>query len=687
MITSDHAGAPPKILPLELRETDFLGVEFDPENRIFLMRPRSLTSNPEQARVGSSRYTVRGTVMFDHWSDPSPMATTFFRDLPEVRYEKKRERYVTPAVDSTAIFCVRSWGMSRIVFISNEAEMEFERLLTDFSVGEAVAVQAARFKLDGTVPQLPSYWQERKDRRLSPYQRVAVKLSLDVPGLGLFMDRGTGKTACAVQRVCTLAQMLERGEIDGGATCKDGSKMLRVLVIVPKNVRLNWQREFEKFAHVAGKVAVVRGGMSRRIRCIADAARPDTGYKFSVLIASYDNVRTTEDYISLVPWDDVITDESHAYKDPNTQRFKSIVKVRDVSARRLSLTGSPIGNSPGDLWSQLEFLREGGSGFTSRKMFRQYHGVFETIQNGAQGIQKLVGLQNIPLLQERLSRMTFSVTKEEAGLNLPDKVRSVIEVQMTPYQADVYNRLQDELALEIEDKLSGEVVDEVTIRSVLTMLLRLAQITSGFITYDAKIDPDNGDVIVPKRVAELSPENPKIEALVELLQDPDRDTKAKTIVWCHFIHNIETVSKKLTDLGIKHGCYYGAVGSDDRDRIVDAFNNDPEFKVLICNPQTAGEGLNLVGYDVANPDASDTYCDLEVFFSSGWSAILRSQAEDRAHRRGTRMPVQVIDLVVPGSIDEEIINRVVEKREMAETVVDLRSTMSRILGIKVDSDE
>lgn len=680
-----------EISPLDLRDEDHLGLELahDREDRrIFLMRARSLTRDPLRRMPGSQdRFFIRGEEHYEFWDGPSVSATSFFNRLVERAWDKKRERWVVAATDANAIITLRSWPMDRLVFANDETRREFQRLVYEFSVGETIALQAARFKLDGTVPPLPEFWQERKDAPLSPYQRTAVRLSLDVPGFALFMDRGTGKTACAIQQINILAQMMNRGELEGGIRRKDGGKMLLALVVVPKNVRLNWQREFEKFSHVRGKITVLRGGLSRRIRAIAEARRPENDCFFSVLIAGYDAIRTTSQYLSMAPWDVLQTDESHAYKDPETDRFKALIKLRPVTGRRLSLTGTPIGNSPMDLWSQLEFLREGGSGFTSKKAFKMFHGVWEAVKTATHGVAKLIGLQNIPLLQERLARMSFSVSKEEAGLHLPDKVRSIIEVEMTAYQREVYNKLQDELALEIEDKLSGDIVDEVTVKNILTQLLRLAQVTSGYITYDAKVDPDTGNVIVPKRVAELSPTNPKVDAALELLTDPERDPRGKTIIWCHFIPNIHRISEALTAAGIKHGCYYGDVSDKDRDAIVDAFNCDPEFKVIVGNPQTAGEGLNLLGYDTRDPGKSDTFCDMEIFVSSGWSAILRAQAEDRAHRRGTRMPVQIIDLIVPGTIDEEIIARVTEKREMAETVTDLRTTLSRVLGKEREDQE
>lgn len=689
-----------------LRDTDFLSVALADNGRKFHLRLRSLTSDPARRPYGSTaRYNIRGTVMYDYYDGGNKAAVGWFRELPEGHWDKKDSSlYIAPATDSVAITILRTWR-SHTLPVDQTAEDMLRYLKAAFEAGEQTAIEAAKFKstiqglvdafksgdqaaiaeararVSSAVPPLPAGWQERSDRPLEPYQRAAVKFSLDNPGFALHMDRGTGKTATAVQRTNMLAIMLRRGEIKGGAPVKDGTRMLRTLVVVPNNVRLNWQREFQKFSHVAGKVRVLRGSQHQRVRSIAEAALGEVDCFFSVMIVSYDSLRTTINALAMVPWDDVICDEAHYFKDQNTQRYKDLQQLRDLaSARRLELTGSPIGNSPMDLWAQLEFLREGGSGFTSKQAFKSFYGQYAPPNQAAgHGVVKLLGLQNIPLLQERLARMTFAVTKEEAGLNLPDKVRLVREVEMTPYQREVYYKLQDELALQVEDKLSGAVVDQVTIENVLVMLLRLHQVTSGHLTYDAVIDPDTMVVVKPKRIVELSPENPKVVQLLELLQDPERSSKAKTIVWCQFIHNINIVQAALTAAGIKSVVYYGGVKQSERDAVVDQFNNDPETTVFIGNTQTAGEGLNLLGYDVMNPDASDTYCDMEVFFSIDWSALRRQQAEDRAHRRGTRMPVQIIDLVVPGSIDEDILDRIIEKRETAEAVLDLRDTIRGIL--------
>lgn len=671
--------------PLKLSPTDRLSVmvEVDADgSRRFILTPRSITSNAAEKRASSAcgRYVIHGVEHWDHWIPPTKEAIESLQRLPECKRRKNRDESVAECTDFNAIMLHRMWG-DRIIG-SDEALAVLRDLVAQWGEGDAIALATARFKKDRALPKLPKVWAERADAPLADYQRAAVAISLmSRDGFALHMDRGTGKTPCAVQRVNVEAAMVKAGLLDGGANHE--SRMLRVLVVCPPQVRLNWQREFDRFSTTRGRVSVIRGGLPERVGQLAEMIRPETGLNFSVSIIGYDTGVRTVDYLRICPWDLMITDESQFYKDPNTKRWKEFIsRIRDAARRRLSLTGSPIGNSPLDLWPQLEFLREGGSGFVHHKEFRNFHGQFEKV-TGAQGVEKLTGLRRVPMLQERLARMTFSVTKDEAGLKLPPKVKTLHEVQMLPYQADVYRRLQEQLALEIEDKLSKTVVDEVTINNVLVMLLRLHQVTNGFITYDAKVDPDTGDVLQPKRVAELCPTNPRIDALVDIIKDPERDPRGKTIVWFQFRHTREMICKRLEEEGVKHVSYYGGMTSAQRQAAEDAFNLDPSVKVIVGNAATMAEGLTLIGYDRNRPEAYDTNCDTQVFFGYDWSSLKRAQAEDRPHRRGTRVQVNTVDLCVPGSIDEEILSRVEGKRASADAVADVSKILDRVLKSKV----
>ena len=620
-------------------------------------------------RPNDSGVLVQQTNVNGSWKAREFMDTR----LPEAKWMgaknyTNRHKWTVGATDYTAILFRCCIPQEQIRFTSQEAALKYAMLWKRFVAQDKRAAIQAAFKLTKTLPDKPADWFDHPEVPLSDYQRVACQMSLGQEGVGLFMDRGTGKTATAIQRMCMEAKRMRK---------EQPGKMMRVLVVCPNQVRLNWEQEVQKFTFLAGKVTSIRGTQEKRIRSLVQAITTEEDCEFSVVIVGYDSLSASLGAFAKPGlWDLCILDESHCIKSSTTRRWKAMLKMRECCKQRLILTGTPIGNSLFDLWTQLEFLGHGYSGFSKFSNFRKFHGVFS--DTSIPGVKKLEATKNVPLLQERLARLTFSITKEDAGLNLPDKVYDTYEVEMTEVQRKAYAAMSEHLAAEIEDQLSGDV-SAVEVENILAKLLRLAQITSGHIGIAANIDPETGATLSQREVKRICTieNNPKVQACVDILKAEDRDPKGKALIWCSFTEDIRTISERLTAEGIEHGCYYGITSQTERDELVARFNGDDSLKVLILNPQTAGEGLNLLGYD----ENSDNYCDQEIFFSQNWSAILRGQAEDRAHRRGTRMPVRITDLTVPGTIDEEIRQRVQGKISMAEALTDLRQILTNVLNI------
>lgn len=538
----------------------------------------------------------------------------------------------------------------------------------------------AQFKQDKAVPEMPEDFDEPEGTELAGYQKVAHQFALCESASAWFMDRGTGKTICSISLVCTEAKLTRRGELN---PINGEGHMMRTLVVVPKHLRLNWQREFSKFATTPGKVTIIRGGKHKRVKLLTYSVKDDPDCAFSVAIIPYDTVSQDLDVLQYIPWDRIIVDESQYLKNQSSQRWKALRELRDLSARRLELTGSPIGNSYKDLYTQLEFGYHGNSGFGRYENFRSFHGKFNKDGLLGNGVERLLGLENLPLLQEKLARFAYAVTKKEAELNLPDKIYDYYEVDMTKKQTEFYNKICSDLVVEIEDEEAGSVEGKrMTADHILTRLLRLAQITSGFVTWQEVVDPLTGDVISPKSVEQIDSiyENPKINAVVEMMRD--KPENEKTLIWSTSVEDIRAIHERLQAEGFRGETFYGATSSDDRVANEDAFNQDPRFKYLVLNPMTGGVGLNLLGYDVDNPDDGyDTYCGHEIFFCCNWSSLLRGQSEDRAHRRGTRRTVRITDLVITGTIDIDIRTRVAERQEMASLIQDVSAILQSVLGI------
>lgn len=638
----------------------------------FLIRVNTWTICDEEEALG---HTVTGQPVRRISGHVLTRWQKWMSAFPEQWIPPGSMEYEVPVTDYTCLVICRGWPMERIVFQSEETRDEYLACLVRFFSTNGRASMVAKFKHENEVPEMHDDYDE--DIPLGDYQKVGAMFALGQESSAFFMDRGTGKTATTVSLINMEARMTRRGDlnpIDGEG------HMMRVLVVCPKQVRLNWQREFGKFSTTPGKVTTIRGGKRNRIKLLTQAVKNDDECGFSVAIIPYDTVKQDIDVLQMIQWDRVVCDESQYFKSRRSARWKALEILRDVADRRLILTGSPIGNSYKDLYTQLEFGDQGGSGFGRYENFRNFHGQYKP-SSTVNGVEKLEGMANVPLLQEKLARYAYAVTKEEAGLNLPDKVYDFYEVDMTPKQTKFYNQLCNELAVEIE----GESDKTMTADHILTRLLRLAQITSGFVTWQQVVDPHTGAILSPKRVEQIDGifENPKINAVVEMMRDkPDNE---KTLIWSTSVEDIKAIHERLQAEGFKGGTFYGGTKERDRDPTVDAFNNDDDFKYLVLNPQTGGEGLNLLGYNPDLPEAEqqDTYCGHEIFFCCNWSSLLRSQAEDRAHRRGTKHQVRITDLIVANTIDITIRERVIEKQEMASLIQDVSDILQTVLGVNL----
>lgn len=494
---------------------------------------------------------------------------------------------------------------------------------------------------------------------LALYQAVALHNAARSEGYAHFLEQGAGKTPIIISEIDTLA--------------RDGTRCVKTIVVAPKNVRRNWQAEFAKFATQPGIVTVLRGGELERTKLIIDAMVACRDYKYSVVVCSYETMVRDLKILQTISWDMGVLDESHYIKSPQTLRAKAAHILREHCARRRVLTGTPVTNTILDLYSQLEFLGKGWSGFVSWKNFKEFYGVYD--KDNATGHSRLVAIQNLPFMRERLARLSSIVSKKEALPDLPEKVYDVIEVEMSGPQQECYDRVAKELYYEIENDLANDGLPQsMMVNNILTKLLRLAQITSGFVTFDA-IHSDDGEIIRPQIIDRFDP-NPKIEVLVEALKD--REIGSKTIIWACWRQDIKSIAARLKLEGFDCVTFYGDTNDADRAEAERRFNGDPGCTVFIGNPASGGTGLNLIGYPPGETEYT-TNCDWEIYFSQNWSPVARSQSEDRAHRRGTRHHVRISDLCVANTIDEEIRARVVEKRLMAYEVADIREMLKRCL--------
>jgi SNF2 family DNA or RNA helicase len=272
-------------------------------------------------------------------------------------------------LNATAIWS--EWE-GRLTFEDDLAQTVFMRNLVVGVTLNKVAQLHADWEVNGVLPD-GHHVESHPELPLAPYQKMGVILSRMCPGYGFYLEQGCGKTPMTVARICTDA-LDRRGD----------QKMLRVLVVCPKDLRLNWKNEIERFATVPGKVTVLRGGPVKRIRALAEAIKQDDpDHKFTVIIVSYGLLtQAWDNVIKHVPWHLSVLDEAQNIKSPSADRSKVAHELRDQSTARLELTGTPITNSVMDLYSLLEFLDRGMSGHKSHAAFKAKHGVYEKSHDG-----------------------------------------------------------------------------------------------------------------------------------------------------------------------------------------------------------------------------------------------------------------------------------------------------------------
>jgi SNF2 family DNA or RNA helicase len=640
-------------------------IKLKPEDRL------ELSLSHDSTKFVAKVFSLRPDNTRTSWDVSYPARNDFPMRIPE------RKRLATSAsthfgwefgaTDTTVHVITALWPRNQIIFLGEDCVTMYNYLVASSVAYDAVAEIAANYSETKIAPT-PTF-KTRVDNPLAPYQIAAAHAASKAESYGLFMEQGTGKTAVAVTNICANATHLRE--------VQKATRMYRSLIVTPKNVRANWPDEFDKFGTCPGRTTIIRGTQLDRIKLLIDAFTHPNGHYYSNIVVAYETAVRMLPALKAIEWDMAILDEGHYIKSIKTKRAHAAMEWRDIAGKRMLLTGTPITNTALDMYTQLEFLGKGFSGFQSWEAFKNFYGVFDT--DPSSGYSRLIAFQNMPFMKERLARYSFIIRKEEALPNLPSKVWDIIECEMSDEQQQVYDDLRKTLVAEIEAEIEGNNNPQLMVNNALTKLLRLAQITSGYVPLSTEFEKEDGTFGTKKSVYRFDP-NPKLEALVTALKELEPNSKA--IVWATWVNDITQIRDRLEVEGINAVTYYGNTSDDDREAAKTAFNNDSDCKVFIGNPAAGGTGLNLLGYNPLNESENDINgqaADREFYYSQNWSAVTRSQSEDRAHRRGTRRPVRITDLVMPGTIDEEIRARVLKKRTTAYEISDVRDILRAVL--------
>lgn len=520
------------------------------------------------------------------------------RDLPGARWSPRVRQWT---VDREAAIEVSEFAIATGAIIDDTAA----DLLADAfeAIGRIEASSAADAEID--IPGLGG--------TLLPFQRAGVAYVLRAGGDVLIADQmGLGKT---VQALASLAALDARPAV----------------IVCPASLKLNWRREVEHWLP-GWSVGVISGTRADNYQ----NPPPD------VTIVNYDVLDTWAETLPTPAA--VILDESHYIKNGTTLRTKAAIRLADRTAPdalRLCLTGTPVVNVPGEIVTQLRFLRRldtlgGVAGFRSR------------YQSG----------HNLPELNRRL-RSTCMVRrrKDDVLTELPPKRWSTITVDGDPAVMAEYRRAEEDIVSFLADRAriaaeeSGATSEEA--RRIAWETATRAAAAEHLVAISAL-----------KRIAARAKIAPARQWIADFLA-----TGSKLVAFAHHREIVDLVADEFaTGRRIT-----GETAIPDRQSAVDEFQTDEDAQVIACSLKAAGVGLTLTA-------ASDV-----LFIEQGWTPADMDQAADRCHRIGQTDSVTAWTMIAAGTIDEDIAALIEAKRIIVDAATDgdpddTDSTSRSILG-------
>lgn len=454
--------------------------------------------------------------------------------------------------------------------------------------------------------------------------------SRDLEEFALFAEQGTGKTKIAIDNT---AYLYAKGEVDA------------LVVIAPNGVHFNWW-ENEIPAHMPPYIPCVgfvwrsaKAGLASTQKAFNEVMYADD--KLKVFCFNIDAVITKKGFEALKKILNLhkcmlVVDESHFIKTPKAQRTKKIIKLGKLASYRRILTGTPVTQSPLDLYTQLAFLSEHILGFTSFYAFRnRYADMHDEVNRKTGRSYKVVtGYKHLEELTLALDTHGARVRKEDC-LDLPPKLFEKYYVDLSKEQKRIYKSLSDDLFAE----LNGE---EITTPLVLTKMLRLQQVVGGH------FPTEEGEM----RIDEVCPRE---LALLDILSA----SSGKVIIWSRFTAEIRALSKIIRTIYGDSSCveYYGATSQDERMNNVSHFQDaDSDVRFFIGQPRSGGTGITL------------HQAETVIYYSNDFSLATRLQSEDRAHRIGQTKNVTYVDIVANDTLDSKVTEALRNKLELASIV-------------------
>jgi len=439
------------------------------------------------------------------------------------------------------------------------------------------------------------------------HQVEAINFMVNKDIVPLFDEQGLGKSKIVIDALC---EDMKSKKIEGA------------LIICKKHLITMWEDEIRTHSHL--KYIILRG------------TKKEKGSKFMVFanfyIINYELVIQEIERLKMflkIKKMAMVLDESHRIKNPYTESAKRIFELAPFSVKRVIITGTPIADRPEDIWAQFYFLDQGRLFGNNYDEFKKRYGIdFRGKQPLSERIEKHNELKNI-INDVSLRRLKSQV------LELPEKRYEDVWVEIGGRQKEIYEKLKNELIIEIKNMDGQQVIDESS--NILKKLLRLTQIASN-----------------PNLIDKNYKEDPaKFKKLDEIVQGIIYKNE-KVIIWTSFVENIRKLRRRYSKYGAL--MLFGELPIEQRKTIVEKFKNDDDLKVLIANPSVAKEGLTLTSANNA------------VYLDRNFILADYLQSQDRIHRITQNRPCNIIKILAKDTIDEYIDEILYKKHIIAQFI-------------------
>ena len=430
------------------------------------------------------------------------------------------------------------------------------------------------------------------------YQKYAIEFILNHPVAAVLLDMGLGKTVIALTAIHSLLF--------------DSFEVSKVLVIAPLRVaRDTWPNEVKKWEHLKDlRVSVAVGDAKKRKIALMRKA--------DIYVINREMVKWLVEE-SGVPfdYDMVVIDELSSFKNPQSQRFKALMKVRSKVRRVVGLTGTPASNGLMDLFAEYKLLDMGQR--LGRYITRYRLSYFQPDKtNGA----IVYSYKPLPFAEEEIFKKIGDITismKSGDFLQMPEKIMTEYEVEMNEKEKQEYKHLKDNLVLSVGDQ-------EITAANAASLCGKLSQMANGAVYTD-----DRNVQIFHER---------KLDALEDMIEAAN----GKPLMIAYwFQHDFDRIKKRLQEMGVE----FEKIDSEDSIKRW----NEGRLPVALIHPASAGHGLNL-------QSGGSTI----IWFGLTWSLELYQQTNGRLWRQGQKDKTVVIQhIITKGTIDERILSALKHK--------------------------